>query len=286
MPSNKLPASDTPVGRTMRVAAEVQRVGADEIIKASELIGFVVGRGGTLSLFERRCLDLMLRAAAGDAWKTDTLHSITKAELRQGHKSNEHIGDMLDALMSTKIRVEVSSPRGEPAILTAALLSANIEEKADDGTSLVYFRFAPEFCRIMQQSNVYAALQARAVLAFDSKYSLILYEMGCQMASRRQPTMVVTVNRLREILDIPSGAYRDWTDLRRFTLAQAKEEIDHLAHFTFHWRERRKGRKVTEVELAWWLKDDAGQRAAEEETHRHRVGRKARRRGTVEQVSE
>jgi plasmid replication initiation protein len=93
------------------------------------------------------------------------------------------------------------------------------------------------------------------------------------------------LQELREMLGVPSGKYRDWTGLRRFTLEAAKAEIDHLAPFVLTWQEFRRGRAVERVEIQFTPKDDAARVEAEAEIRRSRVGRKARRAGAVEKVA-
>lgn len=282
---DRLPAL---IGRTMKVASAARNNhGLEEIIKAGELVRARPAKGRSLSLFAQRCLNLMLAEAAGDAWK-DRPFTVTKKALRRGHKGNERIDQMLDELMSVTMKIDTVSQRGQPAILTVALLSSNIEEKATDDESLVTFRFSREFAAVMQHSNIYAVLSSATVLALESKYSLKLYEIGCQLSQRRHPMVVLTVPELRELLGIPEGAMKRWPDLRRFVLDRARAEIDQLADFRMtiadSGPEHRSGRKVIRVTLGFWPKDDAGIAAAAAEVARSRVGRRARRQGTTELI--
>ncbi len=76
---------------------------------------------------------------------------------------------------------------------------------------------------------------------------------------------------------MPTGTYRDWTDLSRFTLGIAKSEIEHIAPFTLTWRDSRRGRAVVAVELRFEPKDHAAIAAAQAELNSPRTGRKVRR---------
>jgi plasmid replication initiation protein len=82
---------------------------------------------------------------------------------------------------------------------------------------------------------------------------------------------------LRELLGVPLGTYRDWTDLSRKTLTVAKAEIDHIAPFTLTWHENRRGRAVVGVELRFDSKRPEAIKAASEELKNGRAGRKVRR---------
>lgn len=129
----------------------------------------------------------------------------------------------------------------------------------------------------MQGSNHYASLNRAAVLAFESRYAVTLYERGCLMVGRRGRIWRGTVAELREVLGVPPDTYRDWSLLRRFTLDRAVAEVNHLAHFTVSVGEQRRSRQVVEVALAFEPKTGTAADAAEAELRLSHVGRKTRR---------
>ena len=106
---------------------------------------------------------------------------------------------------------------------------------------------------------------------------MTLYEYGCLLYRRQHPTWQGSMAELRELLGVPAGTYRDWTDLSRFTLGIAKSEIDHIAPFTLTWRESRRGRAVVAVELRFEPKDPEAAAEARAELNGPRTGRKTRR---------
>jgi hypothetical protein len=274
------------IGRTMRAAhLSAQDFDGREIVKAGELIEARYASGGSPSLAARKILAILIAKAAGDAWKRQP-HRITKRELRGSHESNDRIPRILDELMDIKFKVETIGARGRHAILTAALIAWNIEETDEEDAAIVEWEFTEPARQALQGSDYYARMNRAALLAFDSKYAVTLYELGALLSGRRDPRWYGTIEQLREKLGVEPGKYRDWTDLRRFTIEQAKAEIDQLAHFALTWKEKRRGRKVIEIELYFWPKPADGVDAAAEEADRPRVGRKARRRGAVEQISE
>jgi len=76
-------------------------------------------------------------------------------------------------------------------------------------------------------------LNRAVVLAFESRYSVTLYERGAWLCGRQHDRVWRgTVPQLREILGVPEKAYRNWTELRRNTLDLAVPEVDQLGHFT------------------------------------------------------
>lgn len=246
------------------------------VVKAGELVEATYPEGATLSATARKVLVLLLAKAAGDAWQ-DQEHQITKGELRGSHKGNERLARVLDELQRVLLRIRVKSPRGHDAVLVAPIIAQRIEELDDDARSVVFWRFSEPMRRVMQSSDHYAEMQRQAVLAFESRYSVTLYEYGCLLYRRQHPVWQGSLAELRELLGVPTGTYRDWTDLSRKTLDMAKSEIDHIAPFTLSWRESRRGRAVVAVELRFEPKDPAAIAAAKAELNGARTGRKARR---------
>lgn len=271
-------------GKTMKVAHEAaQAHEGREIVKAGELVDITFRKGVAPSLAARRTLSLLVGKAAGDAWK-DVTHRITKAELRGNHESNDRIGDLLDEVAAIRFVMPTLSSRGRAALERAGLFNELTEETDDDDGAWVEFQFSPAARRLFGASSKFAAMNRAALFAFESKYTITLYELGCLLVGRKDKTWHGTIAELRAKLGVEPEKYRDWTDLRRFTLETAKAELDHLAHFTLTWREKRQGRRVTEIELTFWPKSDSEIDEAARELDRPRIGRKKRRDGTVERV--
>lgn len=272
------------VGLTMKVAHEAaQAHEGQEIVKPGELVDVTFRKGSSPSLAARRTLSLLIGAAAGDAWK-DTTHRITKEELRGNHESNDRIGPWLDEVAAIRLTIPTISSRGRDAIERAGLFALLTEETDEAAGAWVEFQFSPAARRLFGASAKFAAMNRAALFAFESKYTVTLYELGCLLVGRKDKTWSGTIPDLRLKLGVEQDAYPNFADFRRRVLDPVKAELDHLAHFTVSWREKRQGRKVTEIELTFWPKDRADINEAAMECERTRLGRKARRAGTVERV--
>ncbi|MBF0327471.1 MAG: replication initiation protein [Alphaproteobacteria bacterium] len=269
----------------MKVAHEAARAHEGrEIVKPGELVDVTFRKGQSPSLAARRTLSVLIGAAAGDAWK-DTTHRVTKAALRGSHESNDRIGPWLDEVAAIGLTLPTISSRGRAAIERAGLFSVLTEETDDDSAAWVEFQFSPAARRLFGASAKFAAMNRAALFAFESKYTVTLYELGCLLVGRKDKTWRGTIPDLRAKLGVEVGKYGDYAQMKRRVLDPAKTELDHLAHFTVTWREKRQGRKVTEIELTFWPKERDEVNAAADECERPRVGRKARRSGTVERVA-
>ena len=269
----------------MKAAFSAKVEGFDHFIKPGELVDVKFGRGQSPSLVARRTLDLFIREAEGDAWK-DTTHRIPKKCVRQAHKGNERLSDTLDEVASILLECETISSRGRAAISRSGLFEDLIEETEDSDGSWIEYRFNAHARRLFGTSNHYSKMSSAALFSFESKYAVTLYELGCLYFKRRTKELELTVLELRERLGIEKGRYKDYAQLKRRVLKQAKHEIDHLADFTFNWQEIKQGRRVIRVRLQFWKKEPEDIASATDEFKRHKIGRKARRNKTAEKIIE
>ena len=280
------PKKTAPLTVTVAVATATD-FGYCSITKAAELVRCRPARGKTLSLPAAKAFNLML-SVAGHGGFEDRLYSIPKRDLRGTHNANDRIPDILDELHTTLFEFTVESPRGKPAKLVTSVLAARIEELADTDDALVYFRLPPELVKLHRLSTLWSKLSGPTLIRFDSAYALRLYEIGCQMVGRDEPTMRITPKELRDLLHVPASAYRDWTSLRRKTLDAAIVEVNQLADFVINVPPeeiRRSGRKVISILLQFWAKPGTEAEAARKERLGHSAGRRARRQGKVETVT-
>jgi hypothetical protein len=230
-------------------------------------------------------LALLIQAAAGDGWKPGP-HSILKRDLRGSHKGNERLPDIFDELQGTLLRIETIAPDGRAAALVAPVIAYRIEHLDDDDGAQVWWEFSEPARHAMQGSDYYAALNRCTLLAFESRYAVTMYERGCLLAGRRDPRWRGTVAELREVMGVPAKRYANFADIRLRVIEPAIAAVNQIADFVASYRlEYGPRNKVMAVELWFRPKDAPGRNAAAAELNRSRVGRKARRQGTVETVA-
>ncbi len=275
------------VGLTMKAAYRASLEGNRFYPKAGEIVemDFAVG---SLGLAARKMLLLLLQKAGGDAWQ-DRTFTITKKELRGSHDSNDRVTDGLDELMNVKVKLKTTSSRNRAAVLTTGLIEWNIEEVSDDGMSIVEYRLSEPARVAIAGSEYFAQIRVAVAMAFQSKYAFSLYELGSLYLRRRDPIWKGTVAEFRTKIGVPEDIYANFALLRREVLQKAKAEIDQLADFTMSWTEIRgdgRGRPVKSLALSFQAKDAAHVDAAADELDRPKVGRQARREGTVENIVE
>jgi hypothetical protein len=119
-----------------------------------------------------------------------------------------------------------------------------------------------------------------------SKYSIALYELVCLRINLQTCVEAFSVERFRELLGVPPGAYADGQDFRRKVIDPAVLEVNSLSdmHVDIDLRRRHARAAIHEVAVAWRKQEGDEFRESTKERDRSKIGRKARLLGQVEAV--
>lgn len=253
----------------------------DQLVAAGEVLDLRFGEGAkALSLRAAKLLHLLV-AATGAAACEDKVHILPIERLNSFHVSLEEFVDTCRELFGTMVRLEIRNAKGQPAIKLGPLL-ADLERDLDHGGEL-RFQLSPVLRTVLAQSNYWAVLSRRAVLAFESRYALRLYEIVAIRAGLVAKTAeTFDLDELRERLGVPPGKLTRWVHLKQKALDPAIAEVNQLSGFEVRYEPIKRGRSITGVSLSWAQRDPEGREAVARELEASRVGRKARREGTAE----
>ena len=262
----------------------------DELIASGRQVDMLFRPGQrALSLRAAKLWHLLVKAAGVDL-AANRDHTMALADLYQsgiGHMSQAERVDALRELQTTLVEVRVPSPKvkGRTRVITEALL-ARVERDEDDRGDLVW-RFGETLRRIFADSEHWAVLSKRAVMAFESRYALRLYEMIALRAPLEHKTAeTFTLEELRGRLGVPVGKLARWVHLRQFAIDPAIAEVNQLAGFRVAYEVIKRGRSVASVRITWEPKSAPERRATKRELDGPKVGRKARRDGSAEAVAD
>lgn len=262
----------------------------DELVASGRQIELIFKPGQkALSLRAQKVWHLLVKAA-GVKLADDAVHSAPLADLYQsglGHMTLAERVETLRELQTTLVEVLVPSLRvkGRMRIISGALLSYVSRDEDDRGE--LEWMFSKALRVVFANSEHWAVLSKRAVMAFESRYALRLYEIVSLRSGLDHKTHeVFDVDTLRNRLGVPVGKLVEWSDLRRKCLEPAIAEVNQLAGFKLSYEPIKKGRSVAAVRLSWGEKSAPERKATKRELDSPRVGRKARRAGTVETVTE
>ena len=267
-------------------AVRMHRPDPDAIIAAGELVEMRFVSGDSLSLRAAKLFCLLVQEA-GVTVADQMQHALPYAVLNETfHSSREGLVAAIAELHSTVVSVKLVSRKGRAYTKSGPILS-DVEREPDDlDDAEIRFEFSPAMRRVITDSTHWASISRRAVLTFESRYSLRLYLWLSLRANLRKSAEDISLDDLRNLLGVPEKTLTRWQDMRRFVLDRALAEINHVAGFRAEYMPLKQGRRVVGVRLAWSLKDRAELVKAQKELDRPRVGRKARRAGLVETIAQ
>lgn len=242
--------------------------------------------GGRMSLRGGKLFHLLVQAAGVDVAE-DVTHRITLASLNETfHVAVPELIELIDELHTTTLKLKLTDSKGRRYTKSGPILSDVEREEEDEAQAEVRFQFSPTLRKAIANSSHWAVISKRAVLAFESRYSLRLYTVLSLRAGLRKTSEDFTTDDLRELLGVPAGKLSRWQDLKTWALDPALAEVNQLAGFHAGFVPIKRGRKIVGVTLTWGLKDHAARVEAIKELDRSKVGRKARRQGATETLVE
>lgn len=268
-------SNDKPRMRTVDV-----RPNAESIVKPGELIDVV--EVTPLTLNDRRVYNLLLENA-WDSIDRNVEHVISKSALRGSHNSNDRVGDSVERLMASIVRVKVMRD-GQESIERVQLLGGNVETLHRDG--LLHYEIPARLRKIIGNSTVFARLKREIMFALTSKYALTLYEMVQKRGNLKyRSSERFALDDLRAVLGVPKGKLTTWSNLNLRALQPAAKEVNALSDFMVELVPHKTGRSVSHVEMRWWRKDADGVGDSARELSFSKVGRKVRADGRTEKVA-
>lgn len=267
-------------------AVKMARPDPDVIVAAGELVDLRFVSGNALSLRAAKLFCLLIQEA-GITVADNVQHRIPYSVLNDTfHRSRDELAAAVMELHCTVVSVKLVSRQGRAYTKSGPILS-DVEREPDSlNDAEVRFEFSPALRRVIADSTHWASISRRAVLSFESRYSLRLYLWLSLRANLRKAAEDVSLDDLRALLGVPAGKLNTWQGLKFRALDPAIAEINHLAGFRAAYTPLKRGRRVAGVRLAWGLKDRAGLVETQSELERARVGRSARRAGLVESIAQ
>lgn len=271
------------MGKTLEVAAD-RSASIDDMVTAGELLDmrFQPGRSA-LSLRAGKLLHTLIAEAGPDAGLPKP-HRISLARLNyKHHLSRDEVLETVRELFTVTVQLQVLNAKGNKAVKIGPLLS-DIERDEDDSGEFRY-ELSPVLRTALKNSNHWAVLSRRAVMSFQSRYSLRLYELiSRRVGLEKVASEKFSIDDLRSLFGVPLNKLPRWQDLKIKVIEPAIEEVSHLTGLSVKYEPFKSARSVVGIVLIWREKDHADRVKAARELDRSSVGRAARRSGIVEAV--
>lgn len=240
------------------------------------------------SLQALKLMHLMI-GTAGGRMAEDVSHQIRLSDIRRIDGMRNHDRASLTPLFQELAAAVMTHDDPEKMIVTIGGLldEARLDYRHEvSGDLLVTWWFRRTFRRMAEESNHWAILDRQTVFHLGSKYSVLLFQHIASLTNLDHTnSRTFTVPELRAVLGIPEGKVKRFADLKKDVLTPAIEEISQLSRFTLTATPRKIGRTVASVEISWTEKETEAKVDTKRELDRPKLGRKARRDGSVETVS-
>lgn len=269
-------------------AASDSEKGRDTLVVPGEVADLRI-HSVALSLRASKLLHLLVQGAGADAC-TRMRHSVTVAELNAAfHLSINEFIETVRELALTAVELRYVNESGRRVVKIGPMLAdleRDLDDYGEDAPAMVTWEFSPVMLVLLSTSDHWAALSRKAVMAFEGRYSLRLYELvslrgGLQFKRRER----FDLDDLRRRLGVEPGKLASFSNFKLRCLDPAVAEVNQLSGLKVDYTVVKTGRKVTGIELSWGEVPASGRAAQVRELENSRVGRKARREGTVEEVA-
>lgn len=274
------------MGKTVQVA-EDRAFDQTKTVLPAEIARGVYMRNAP-SLQALKLMHLMI-AKAGGRMAEDTRHEFRLADIRKidGMKNHdrESLAPLFEELRAVVIR------EGDPAddtqrVVIGGLLDQAILDRRDpiSGDTLLSWYFGRMFRDMAAASNHWAILDRQTVFHLSSKYAVLLFQHIASLANLEHvSSKTFSIPALRAVLGVPEGKLARFSNLMQKAVKPAIEEVNHLSRLTLTATPNKVGRTVASVTIGWEVKPDPT--AIKRELSGSKVGREARRKGTVEAVA-
>ena len=259
---------------------------ADAIVEAGEITDWRFAQGTSLSLRAAKTLHLLIQAA-GVRITDDVEHRISYAELNKTyHLTLEQLENVIDELHRTILKLKLRHEDGRGFTKSGVVITDAGRDHDTGSQAELTYRFSSTLRQAIGNSTHWAVISRNAVLAFESKYALRLYSLLSLRAGLRKTSEDFLLDDLRSILGVDHDQYKAFGNFNQRVLKSAIAELNQLAGFTVGYSTLKSGRSVKGVRIFWGIKDQVGRVEAAKELERSKVGRKARREGAVEYITD
>lgn len=210
-----------------------------------------------------------LIAKAGSGLADVRAHEVRLAELRAiaGMKNLDRAA--LTPLFEELRAVVLTYDDPAAALLTIGGLldTARIDYRHEAGGEvLIRWWFGAAFREMAEKSDHWALIDRHTLYALGSKYAILLFQYFASLQGYEFKTAeTFTIEQLRAVLGVPKGKLDRFSNLNKWALQPALEEINQVARFTLTATSRKVGRSVVAVEIAWKPKDGARPRVVKQD---------------------
>ncbi len=262
--------------------------------KAGELIQMA----GThpLEASDRAILNILYQHAHDSGRMTDPTAEweIPLCEIRpSSHQGNERLYESLQRLRRVEVTLSYYAPgKGnqepeERLLLTGLFDFFDVSARELEKRATLRFGLPKKLAPLLARSDRWGRIKAEVVCAMTLKYAIALYETIQLRAHLDRCVETFPIERFREQLGVPPGAYENGTNFMTKVITPALLEVNGLSDVGVKVELCRRHARapISGVTVAWWKKQGDEFRATLQERGRSKLGRMARLKGKTEIVA-
>jgi plasmid replication initiation protein len=237
-----------------------------------------------LTLNARRAITILWHHAHRQGVAAGKDYTIEIDDLKADrHKGYERVEDAITALMRAILTVKMPGGR----TTRVQFLGGNDLDDPDRPAGVLTYSFDKRLIEILKTSTIWGKITLPVLMAFTSKYAVSLYENVSQMTGLElKQAQGFSLDELRDMLGVQPGQYKTFGELNKHVIKPAVEEVNALAGFGISILPIKQGKRVVQIKVGWWAKDNSQLGQAYDELQRSKIGRRARISGNVEYVSD
>jgi len=262
-----------------------QRTNIDGWPKAGELIEM----SGThpLEASDRAILNILYQHAHDSGRMTDLTAEweIPLSEIRPStHQGNDRLYESLQRLRRVEVTLCYYAPgKGnrepeERILLTGLFDFFDISARELEKRATLRFGLPKKLAPLLARSGRWGRIKAEIVCAMGSKYAIALCETIMLRANMDRCVETFPIDRFRELLGVPPGAYENGTNFMNKVVTPALLEVNGLSDMgvAIQLNRRHLRAPIDSVTVSWWRKEGDEFRAALAERNKSKLGRMER----------
>lgn len=233
--------------------------GSQTLVAAGEVAELRFRDGGkSLSLRSAKLFHFLVSHAGSKACD-DVEHQIRIADLNFPHVDGNELLECIRDLVGTTVELRTKLDGREKVFVDPLLYGVQKDVEIKEGH--IKYRLSPTLRFILSQSVYWASLSREAVLSFESRYSLRLYEIITLRGGLKYKTSEeFDLIDFRKRLGVPAKKMMRWSNFKQSVLDKAVSEINETSNFEVSYDPIKRGRAIGAVRLSWRQRE-GGERA-------------------------
>lgn len=250
--------------------------------KAGELIEM----SGThpLEASDRAILNTLYQFAhdAGNMGELGAKWEIPLTKLRfSAHQSNDKLYQSLQRLRKVEVTIRYIDDGEKRIILTGLFDFFDISAKELERRATLRFGLPTMLAPLLARSDRWGRIKAEVVCSMSSRYAISLYEAVRLRANLDRCIEVIPIDKFRDMLSVPPGAYVNGANFAAKVLEPAVTECNGLSDISVKIELKRRHLRapIESVVMVWWKKDAEELAAVIRELGKSTLGRMERLKG-------